>query len=147
MPEACGECKTVFDTVSHGHQDCLVALVKKGGDINQHDDQGKTLLHLAVSEKQSSIAIWLINNNAKLEERDNYQKTPLHEAASKGLVDVVRLLLQKGVPVDHVDTYKNTPLVFLLLIVLSLTLLMNSTTRLLKEKLRSSEYYLTRMPI
>jgi len=71
-------------------------LVQQGSDINLAGDNGKTLLHAAVEQRQARLAEYLISNGAYLNARDSIGWTPLHRAVNTGDIKIVKLLVEHG---------------------------------------------------
>jgi ankyrin repeat protein len=89
--------------------------VEHGKDVKAVDEDGGTLLHVAMWNG-SSIAVvqFLISNGADVNAKENrFDKTPLHYAVGKSApnVGVVELLLASGADVNAKDKYDDkTPL-------------------------------------
>jgi len=80
-------------------------------DIQKVKDQdGHTLLHLAVSKNQTAIAQRLIAMGASLNVRDDVGYTPLHEAVRDGKRRCAELLLKHGADPTIPDNNNSTPL-------------------------------------
>jgi uncharacterized protein len=79
-------------------------------DLNQTDDQGRTLLAEAVLEKRADVVKQLLEHGADPKRADHEGMTALHFAAQEHQPELVQLLLDKGALVDARDRLGNTPL-------------------------------------
>uniref|UniRef100_A0A8C1W077 Protein phosphatase 1, regulatory subunit 16B n=1 Tax=Cyprinus carpio TaxID=7962 RepID=A0A8C1W077_CYPCA len=61
-------------------------LLQDGADVNRHDSQGATLLHIAAANGFAQAAEMLLEGGARTEMRDSDGWTPLHAAACWGQV-------------------------------------------------------------
>ena len=73
-------------------------LVEHDVNIDQIDDNGSSLLHLAIDRGDEYAAMFLINHNAKVDQKRQYDDcSPLHLTSKhKSLVQVAQTLLGKG---------------------------------------------------
>ena len=69
-------------------------LLAVGADIDLPDYDGRTALHLAVTEKHRAAVQVLLQEGAKITCRDRWGLTPSDYATSIGATELVRLLLQ-----------------------------------------------------
>lgn len=98
--------RVLFCLVSAGMVETLRALVQLGKvNVNLADDEGRSLLHLAVEYNQPEILRVLLGvPGIYVNLRDKNGSTPLLRAAAAGFAECVRLLLsfspQGGQPVD-----------------------------------------------
>jgi ankyrin repeat protein len=82
-----------------------------GGQLNEHDDRGRTPLHLAAAAGHLENVRYLIDKaNVDVDARDLRQRTALSLAASHGHWDVCRFLLAKGCDPTAFDVERDTPL-------------------------------------
>lgn len=84
--------------------------LKKGENIAVIDRDGRSLLTLAVIEKQYEVVELLLTTNMDMDHQDSLGFTPLHYAAQDGQEKLVRLLVESGATVDSIDHHGNTPL-------------------------------------
>lgn len=74
-------------------------LVATGGSLNQSNDEGVTLLHIACSSGYREVVAVLLDSGADPHPADNHGWTPLHLAAKYGQTSIVnRLLRHKADP-------------------------------------------------
>ncbi|XP_074048123.1 unconventional myosin-XVI [Macrotis lagotis] len=68
-------------------------LLSSGGNINEKNDEGVTLLHMACASGYKDVASLILDHGADLNVVDNQYWTPLHLAAKYGQTNLVKLLL------------------------------------------------------
>src|SRR5690606_16598186 len=73
-------------------------LLKLGATINDQDQQGKTMLHHAISSRNLNQASDLIRQKADVTITDRFGNTPLHEAISGFLV----------MPAENTEAFSDT---------------------------------------
>jgi ankyrin repeat protein len=81
-----------------------------GTDIENKDDYGQTLLHVAVGFESENTFRFLVRREADIHALDNLGRTPLHYAASKESDEIILGLIKEGSEVNKVDSLGNTPL-------------------------------------
>jgi len=59
-----------------------------GADLNVSDYDGRTAIHLAVSEGKEELVRWLIDSGIKLTPTDRFGGTPLDDAKREGHVNI-----------------------------------------------------------
>ncbi|XP_051567236.1 unconventional myosin-XVI-like [Myxocyprinus asiaticus] len=69
-------------------------LLSSGGGVNQQNDDGVTLLHIACASGYKMVASVLLENGADVHISDNSYWTPLHLAAKYGQTHIVGQLLK-----------------------------------------------------
>ncbi|KAJ0070323.1 hypothetical protein NL108_007665, partial [Boleophthalmus pectinirostris] len=69
-------------------------LVASGGGLNQSNDDGVTLLHIACASGYREVVAVLLENGADLLSADSHGWTPLHLAAKYGQTSIVNRLLK-----------------------------------------------------
>lgn len=80
---------------------------------NQTDEEGRTLLMIAVLSELGSLEIAekLLTSGLPLNARDTGQRwTALHFAARDQKTELVRMILDAGAEIDPTDAFGNTPL-------------------------------------
>uniref|UniRef100_A0A8C2J547 Protein phosphatase 1, regulatory subunit 16B n=1 Tax=Cyprinus carpio TaxID=7962 RepID=A0A8C2J547_CYPCA len=85
-------------------------LLQDGADVNRHDSQGATLLHIAAANGFVQAAEMLLEGGARTEMRDSDGWTPLHAAACWGQVHVAELLVSHGANLNTKTHMEETPI-------------------------------------
>nr|XP_025118370.1 unconventional myosin-XVI isoform X2 [Bubalus bubalis] len=67
--------------------------LSRGGDVNEKNDDGVTLLHMACASGYKEVVCLLLEHGGDLNAADNQYWTPLHLAAKYGQANLVKLLL------------------------------------------------------
>ena len=88
----------------------LLFLKKQGADINQTNEKGQTLLHLAAIANDIDSVKRLLESGAHIDQQDNHNKSPLHIAVEGQRRSLVDLLLESGANVNLKDDTGSTPL-------------------------------------
>jgi ankyrin repeat protein len=86
------------------------AVVKYKKIIEQCDDNGREIIHLAAMHGYANILESLIFNGANVNKFDNNRCTPMHYAARGGYVRCIQLLIVNGADINVVDVDGDTPL-------------------------------------
>lgn len=73
---------------------------KFAANVNSHNQEDWTTLHIAANEGHLNIAQILIDNNTNINAQTKCLRTALHLACMRGKTDIVKLLLSKGAKVD-----------------------------------------------
>src|SRR5262249_33806443 len=94
-------------------------LLESGANPNIKDNDGRTPLHYAVSDKHEAKITSLLKHKAKLDIQDKDGKTPLHYAVdttydSKGnmclpKIELIKMLLEEGATPNIKDNRNKTP--------------------------------------
>ncbi|KRY19189.1 Protein phosphatase 1 regulatory subunit 16A [Trichinella patagoniensis] len=95
--------------------DDMRALYNRGGNMDQKDKQGATLLHVACANGYYSVAEFLLECGAWVHARDNDGWQPIHAASIWAQPDLIELLVQFGADINARTNSGETPLVFFLL--------------------------------
>ncbi|OXU20402.1 hypothetical protein TSAR_008714 [Trichomalopsis sarcophagae] len=85
-------------------------LLENGANINSKDENGNTLLHLAVKNDNIDVVKLLLNKGALVNDKTESGRTALHIAVEWGREENIRLLLSKGAGVNSKDKDGRTPL-------------------------------------
>lgn len=85
-------------------------LLSSGVSPNNHDEQGRTPLHLASCRGYTEMVRLLLEHGADPNMRDCIGNTPLHLAAVTSKISVVTLLLKAGTDVLSLDQHGYNPL-------------------------------------
>lgn len=68
------------------------AMVKAGYDVNSRNKAGNTVLHYAMKNKSSEVAVYLIKKGADVNIANEKQVTPMQIAVEKGMDEVLAFL-------------------------------------------------------
>jgi uncharacterized protein len=102
---------SVFKLARTGDVDMMAQLLRRGIDINLHDETGQTPLIAAALAGQDDIARLLIDSKADLMARTQNGMTALHAAAYVGDVEIAQMLIAHGADVnDQANVAGITPL-------------------------------------
>ncbi|EGI65299.1 Ankyrin repeat domain-containing protein 54 [Acromyrmex echinatior] len=88
----------------------MKSLLEFGVSPNNHDDHGRTPLHISACRGYTEIVRLLLENGADPNQRDCIGNTPLHLAMVNSKLSVVTLLLTAGTDVLALDSYGYNPL-------------------------------------
>lgn len=87
--------------VIQGHEDLVRILIAFGADVNlRYNDQGQSVLHLAVGKRNGAIFKSLLNAGADVNARVAGQQHIMIVACKHGDLDLAELLLASGVDVN-----------------------------------------------
>jgi len=84
----------------HGHVPILQELIDAKIDINNPDEKGTTLVHIAAEAGHNSVMQWLSESkdaSINFNKPDRSGQTPIYLATKNGHRDMVNLLITKGV--------------------------------------------------
>ncbi|KRY58999.1 Protein phosphatase 1 regulatory subunit 16A, partial [Trichinella britovi] len=90
--------------------DDMRALYNRGGNMDQKDKQGATLLHVACANGYYSVAEFLLECGAWVHARDNDGWQPIHAASIWAQPDLIELLVQFGADINARTNSGETPL-------------------------------------
>jgi hypothetical protein len=79
----------------------ITRLLAKGADPDTPDEQGNTLLMVAVGHKNADLVDLLVNAGAKLNLRNRRGETAIMLASYRGFGDIVEKLYLKGAEINH----------------------------------------------
>ena len=79
-------------------------------DINIQDKYGMSLLHNAITQRDTRLALSLIENGIDCDLADDLGRTALHYAASRNDYALSESLVLHGANVNALDFYGNNPL-------------------------------------
>ncbi|KAF5296333.1 hypothetical protein FQA39_LY12550 [Lamprigera yunnana] len=102
------KCKDLFEAVENGHVYTVQTLVNNGLDINSQNENGETLLLIAIRCVHIPIMDWLISKGAKIDIVSNRSSSALHFAACMGDCVSVRCLIEGGVDVNILNSDGDT---------------------------------------
>ena len=95
---------------SFGHDLTVVALIRRGANVNVQTTGGWTPLHNASWYGKSSTIRALLAHGADIGAECKDKWTPLHCAAHEGQTESVRVLLEMGAPIEAKSTKEKTAL-------------------------------------
>jgi len=95
---------------AEGDMPLVLALCRKGKNVNEQDSRSNTPLHLAARSGKGEIVKLLLARGADVNASDKYGWTPLHRAAGAGHAEIAKALLDKGANVNAEDEDGDTPL-------------------------------------
>lgn len=88
----------------------LMAAIEQGGDINERDKSGRTILHYAATRPEIEVIRKILEYGADVNAKDRSGETPLHMACREGRLEIVEELIASGSKPDEKDSDGNTPL-------------------------------------
>ncbi|XP_034959411.1 ankyrin repeat and KH domain-containing protein 1 isoform X1 [Zootoca vivipara] len=105
--------RSLAEACSDGDVNAVRKLLDEGRSVNEHTEEGESLLCLACSAGYYELAQVLLAMHANVEDRGNKGDiTPLMAAASGGYVDIVKLLLIHCADVNAQSSTGNTALTY-----------------------------------
>uniref|UniRef100_A0A2K5TX57 Uncharacterized protein n=1 Tax=Macaca fascicularis TaxID=9541 RepID=A0A2K5TX57_MACFA len=106
------ECRTpLIKAVQLRQEVCATILLKNGADPNIMDFFGRTALHYAVYNEDTSMIETLLFYGTDIEECSKYEYQPLLLAVSRAKVNMVEFLLKKNANVNAVDFLNRSALI------------------------------------
>jgi ankyrin repeat protein len=85
--------------------------VEKDPTLPQYKEwENATLLHDAVAQNHTEVAIYLLDKGADVNAVKTDGVTPLHMAARNGNIGMITLLLERGANINDLDSQGWTPL-------------------------------------
>jgi ankyrin repeat protein len=92
-----------------GHEQLVMSIVNRGGDIFSKDQSSGTLTHSAVQGGILSVIKMMIEKKDEVNEKNVYGLTPLHLAAYFGHIDAVKLLISSKAEINERDFSGKSP--------------------------------------
>uniref|UniRef100_UPI00398F0B2C ankyrin repeat domain-containing protein 54 isoform X2 n=1 Tax=Pristiophorus japonicus TaxID=55135 RepID=UPI00398F0B2C len=102
--------KRLREAANANEVEIVSQLLEGGTDPCAADDKGRTALHFASCNGNSSVVQLLLDHGADPNQRDGLGNTALHLAACTNHVPVITTLLRGGARVDALDRAGRTPL-------------------------------------
>ncbi len=87
---------TVADLAEQGNGTAVLALIRKGADVNKPQPDGATALHWAAHKNDVALAKRLVTAGAKPNSVNDFGVSPLFLAAVNGSADMLDVLLTAG---------------------------------------------------
>ncbi|XP_064099279.1 poly [ADP-ribose] polymerase tankyrase-1-like isoform X2 [Macrobrachium nipponense] len=106
----------LFSALCNNHEDAVEivkALLRHGADVNDTLPDGKSMLHVAVTNKNTNVVEVLLKHGANVNAMESVGLRPLHELSGNtfsSVTGIARLLISKGACVDLPDLGGFTPL-------------------------------------
>jgi ankyrin repeat protein len=94
----------------NGHIEIINALIDRGANIEQTNNDEETALHVAISKNKVEAAKILISKNANIEAENIFQERPIHLSLARKQSEIVNLLIDMEVNLEARDRYQNTPI-------------------------------------
>jgi len=102
---------SLMNLVLQGEIEEAKQVIANGADVNQVDNHGNSVLHIAAQNGRAGIIEDLILNGADVNYGNNHQNTAIHLAAQNGWDEVAgHLLRAKKLKVNYKDLHANTAL-------------------------------------
>ena len=105
-----GKIDSIFSAALVGDLEAIKDFLNAGLEINQKDNNGQTVLHVAIKEGHEEIIKFLISKRVDLSIKDSTGSTALFYAISRNQKNIIKLLIEKGANVDVKNTSLFTPL-------------------------------------
>jgi Ankyrin repeats (3 copies) len=86
------------------------AFIDNGADLDVEDDDGNTVLHVAVKHCDTNVIKLLLDQGVPVDSENNLGYTPLRVAVNCNRKKVIALLLYRNTDIDAPDNRGNTPL-------------------------------------
>ena len=97
--------------VNHGHDDCVLELLKHSADPNVRDFRGTTALQIAVGNNYIATVKHLLNQGASVEKEKLEDENLVCLAVLNGSVEITQALLQKGCSPSNFSTEEVPPII------------------------------------
>jgi len=101
----------LMNAAKGGDNAAVLNVLKRGAEVNEQSNKGKTALMFAASEGHDKVSRTLIEHGAKVDIADNYGTTALIVAATAGHDEVVAVLLENNANPVVRDESGSSPLV------------------------------------
>ena len=85
--------------------------LEKGSNVNTTDQNGRSLLLIAVIRKQTEMVKLLVQYKADVNLQDVQKDSPFLYAGASGQTEIVKLFLQNGARFDVFNRYNGTALI------------------------------------
>ena len=89
----------------------LKEALEKGSNVNTTDQNGRSLLLIAVIRKQTEMVKLLVQYKADVNLQDVQKDSPFLYAGASGQTEIVKLFLQNGARFDVFNRYNGTALI------------------------------------
>jgi ankyrin repeat protein len=112
VPRAAGP-ESIADAAMRGDRADVLAMIKRGADVNAPQGDGVTALHWAARHGDAELVTALVAAGANLRAETTFGAySPLHLAAERGAPSIVKALVAAGAAVDAKTATGTTPLMF-----------------------------------
>lgn len=95
--------REMFKAARAGNVDVMRALYGRGVSVTSYNQQGESLLSLAVRYQRVAAVHWLVVHGARVNDANAQGQTPLHAAIAQGNVAITQILLDAGADPHVVD--------------------------------------------
>ena len=102
--------KRLWDAAFVSDEVLVSQLIEMGAVVDWKDQKGKTALHQAARNGNTTVVTCLLDSGWSLEAKTRSGNTPLRLAAWHGHLETAKRLLLRGANIDTQDNYKWTPL-------------------------------------
>lgn len=96
-PAQAGVYEEILQAATTSDTGKVVDLLKRGMDVNTADQDGNTLMMIAVRENNLDLVRFLLDNRANAQRRNSHGDTALMLAALLGHEEIVKLMLERKV--------------------------------------------------
>lgn len=100
----------LFWVGDHDVQSKLAARISSGADVNQVNDYGRALIHLAAQYGTPESLLLLIDAGADVLARNNLGQSALHFAVDGGSAENIQILLKNGADANVKDDFQTSAL-------------------------------------
>jgi ankyrin repeat protein len=104
--------KALFLASQNGHLNIVEKLIEKGAEVNAFNQDGVTVLGIAIFRGQIETVKALIQNGAEINKGTRNGNTPIMVAALSQEIDVINILIENGAELEAVDKNKKNALMY-----------------------------------
>ncbi|KDN71784.1 hypothetical protein CSUB01_02680 [Colletotrichum sublineola] len=108
--------KALQNAVTWDYQEVVALVLEAGADVNLVDENGWSLVALAVQHKSPALMRSILEYRPKINTRGPDENTPLHLIVTETPLETVRLLVHAGAQLTATNKYSLTPIINVLTI-------------------------------